>query len=131
MLIEDDELDAVTIESNHTIEIDSFVPREQMDERYLASPYYLVPDDRVGQEAFAVIRDAMRGKDMVALARIVLAKRERVVMLQPWEKGLIATTAVSLRGAGHEGLLRRHTRDEATARHAPTRRAHPRNQGRW
>jgi DNA end-binding protein Ku len=92
LLIEDDELDAVTIESNHTIEIDSFVPREQMDERYLDSPYYLVPDESVGQEAFAVIRDAMRGKDMVALGRIVLAKRERVVMLQPWEKGLVATT---------------------------------------
>src|SRR3954447_8441760 len=92
LLIEDDELDAVTIESNHTIDIDSFVPREQLDERYLDSPYYLVPNEPVGQEAFAVIRDAMRGKDMVALARIVLAKRERVVMLQPWEKGLVATT---------------------------------------
>jgi DNA end-binding protein Ku len=63
-----------------------------MDERYLDSPYYLVPDDRVGQEAFAVIRDAMRGKDMVALGRVVLAKRERVIMLQPWDKGLMGTT---------------------------------------
>jgi DNA end-binding protein Ku len=92
ILIEDDELDAVRVESNHTIEIDSFVPRAQMDERYLDSPYYLVPDDRVGQEAFAVIRDAMRGKDMVALGRVVLAKRERVIMLQPWDKGLMGTT---------------------------------------
>jgi len=92
LLIENDELEAVTIESNHTIEIDSFVPREQMDERYLDSPYYLVPNEPVGQEAFAVIRDAMRGKDMVALGRIVLAKRERVVMLQPWDKGLVGTT---------------------------------------
>jgi DNA end-binding protein Ku len=92
ILIEDDELDAVAVESNHTIEIDSFVPRAQMDERYLDSPYYLVPDDRVGQEAFAVIRDAMRGKDMVALGRVVLAKRERVIMLQPWDKGLMGTT---------------------------------------
>jgi DNA end-binding protein Ku len=82
MLIED-ELDAVTIESNHTIEIDSFVPRSQIDD-YFDSPYYLVPNEPVGQEAFAVIRDAMRGKDMVALGRIVLAKHERVVMLQPW-----------------------------------------------
>src|SRR3954469_3854699 len=63
-----------------------------MDERYLDSPYYLVPNEPVGQEAFAVIRDAMRGKDMVALGRIVLAKRERVVMLQPWDKGLVGTT---------------------------------------
>src|SRR6478672_12728256 len=92
ILIEDDELDAVAVESNHTIEIDRFVPRAEMDERYLDSPYYLVPDDRVGQEAFAVIRDAMRGKDMVALGRVVLAKRERVIMLQPWDKGLMGTT---------------------------------------
>jgi DNA end-binding protein Ku len=92
ILIEDDEIDTVAVESNHTIEIDSFVPRAEMDERYLDSPYYLVPDDRVGQEAFAVIRDAMRGKDMVALGRVVLAKRERVIMLQPWDKGLMGTT---------------------------------------
>jgi DNA end-binding protein Ku len=92
IIIEDDEIDAVAVESNHTIEIDRFVPRAEMDERYLDSPYYLVPDDRVGQEAFAVIRDAMRGKDMVALGRVVLAKRERVIMLQPWDKGLMGTT---------------------------------------
>jgi DNA end-binding protein Ku len=90
--VEDDELDAVAVESNHTIEIDSFVPREQIDERYLDSPYYLTPDDKVGQEAFAVIREAMRDKGMVALARVVLSKRERVVMLQPWDKGLMGTT---------------------------------------
>jgi DNA end-binding protein Ku len=90
--VEDDELDAVAIESNHTIEIDSFVPRAQVDERYLDSPYYIIPDDQVGQEAFAVIREAMRGKGMAALARVVLAKRERVIMLQPWDKGVMGTT---------------------------------------
>jgi DNA end-binding protein Ku len=90
--VEDDELDAVAIESNHTIDIDSFVPRDQVDERYLDSPYYITPEDQVGQEAFAVIREAMRGKDMVALGRIVLAKRERVMMLQPWDKGIMGTT---------------------------------------
>ena len=90
--IDDDELDAVAVESNHTIEIDSFVPRSQIDERYFDSPYYIIPNDQVGQEAFAVIRDAMRGKGMVALARVVLAKRERVIMLQPWDKGLMGTT---------------------------------------
>jgi DNA end-binding protein Ku len=90
--VEDDELDAVAIESNHTIEIDSFVPRKQVDERYLDSPYYIIPDDQVGQEAFAVIREAMRGKGMAALARVVLAKRERVIMLQPWDKGVMGTT---------------------------------------
>ncbi len=90
--VEDDELDAIAVESTHTIEIDSFVPREQIDERYLDSPYYIMPDGQVGQDAFAVIREAMRGKDMVALGRVVLAKRERVIMLQPWDKGLMATT---------------------------------------
>ena len=90
--VDDDELDAIAIESNHTIEIDSFVPREQIDERYLDSPYYIRPNDQVGQDAFAVIREAMRGKGMVALARVVLAKRERVIMLEPWDKGLMGTT---------------------------------------
>jgi DNA end-binding protein Ku len=90
--VDDDELDAVAVESNHTIEIDSFVPRSQIDERFLDSPYYIIPNDPVGQEAFAVIREAMRGKGMVALARVVLAKRERVIMLQPWDKGLMGTT---------------------------------------
>src|SRR6202795_2966106 len=90
--VDDDELDAIAIESNHTIEIDSFVPREQIDERYLDSPYYITPNDQVGQEAFAVIREAMRGKGMAALGRVVLGKRERVIMLQPWDKGLMATT---------------------------------------
>src|SRR6202049_1978450 len=90
--IDDDEIDSIAVESNHTIEIDSFVPRTQIGERYLDSPYYIIPNDQVGQEAFAVIRDAMRGKAMVALARVVLAKRERVIMLQPWDKGLMGTT---------------------------------------
>ncbi len=92
VMVDDEEIDAVAIESNHTIEIDKFVPRREIDERYLDSPYYIAPNDQVGQDAFAVIREAMRGKDMVALARVVLAKRERVVMLQPWDKGIMATT---------------------------------------
>jgi DNA end-binding protein Ku len=91
-MIEDDELDAIEIESNHTIEIDSFVPRAEIDERFLDSPYNIAPNEKVGQEAFAVIREAMRSKDMVALGRVVLSKRERVIMLQPWENGLLATT---------------------------------------
>lgn len=90
--IDDEELDAVKIESSQTIDIDSFVPRAQIDERYFDSPYYIIPDDKVGQEAFAVIREAMRDKKMAALARVVLAKREHVIMLQPWDKGLLGTT---------------------------------------
>src|ERR1700726_172949 len=80
--IDDEELDAIAIESTHTIEIDSFVPRAQIDERYFESPNYIMPHDRVGQEAFAVIREAMRSENMAALGRVVLAKRERVIMLQ-------------------------------------------------
>jgi DNA end-binding protein Ku len=92
ILVDDEELDAVAIESTHTIDINAFVSRADVDERYLDSPYYIVPTDQVGQEAFAVIREAMRGKSMAALARVVLAKRERVIMLQPWDKGLMGTT---------------------------------------
>ena len=90
--VDDDELNAIAIESNHTIEIDSFVPREQIDQRYLDSPYYIAPNDKAGQDAFAVIREAMRGKGMAALGRVVLAKRERVIMLEPWDTGLMGTT---------------------------------------
>ena len=109
--VEDEELDAVAIESNHTIEIDKFVPHAQIDERYFDSTYYITPNDEVGQEAFAVIRDAMRGKEMVALGRVVLAKRERVIMLQPWDKGLMGTTlryAYEVRNG--DGLFRRDRR---------------------
>jgi DNA end-binding protein Ku len=90
--VDDDELDALAVESKHTIEIDSFVPREQIDQRYLDTPYHITPNGQVGQDAFAVIREAMRGKGMVALGRVVLVKRERVIILEPWDKGLMATT---------------------------------------
>ena len=92
LMIEDQELEAIEIESNHTIEIDSFVPHAEIDERFLDSPYYIAPNEPVGQEAFAVIREAMCSKDMVALGRVVLSKRERVIMLQPWDSGLLGMT---------------------------------------
>jgi len=92
MQVEDEELDAIAIESSHTIDIDSFVPKSEVDERYIESPYYLVPENKVALEAFAVIRDAMLGKGMVALGRVVLSKRERVIMLQPRGKGLLGAT---------------------------------------
>ena len=66
--------------------------RREVDERYIDSPYYLVPENKVALEAFAVIRDAMLGKGMVALGRVVLSKRERVIMLQPRGKGLLGAT---------------------------------------
>jgi DNA end-binding protein Ku len=92
LIVEDDELAKIKIESTHTVDIDSFVPRAEIDDRYLDSPYYISPTDQVGQEAFSVIRDAMRAKKMVGLARVVLTRREHVVMLEPFEKGLLATT---------------------------------------
>jgi len=90
--VEDEELDAIAVESSHTIDIDCFVPKSEIDERYIDSPYYLVPETKVALEAFAVIREAMRDKGMVALGRVVLSKRERVIMLQPWGKGLLGAS---------------------------------------
>ena len=86
------ELDAVQIESNHTIDIDSFVPKDEIDKRYLNHPYYIAPDGKAGIDAFAVIRDAMKQQDRVALARIVLTNREHVIAIEPLGKGLLGTT---------------------------------------
>src|SRR4051794_16092984 len=90
--IEKDELEAVQIESNHTIEIDSFVPRDEIDKRYLNHPYYIAPDGKAAIEAFAVIRDALKDQDRVALARIVLTNREHIIAIEPLGKGLLGTT---------------------------------------
>jgi DNA end-binding protein Ku len=90
--VEDEELEKVALESTHTIEIESFVPRAEIDKRYLDTPYYLIPNDTVAQEAFAVIREAMRDEKRVALARVVLYRRERIIMLEALDKGMLATT---------------------------------------
>jgi DNA end-binding protein Ku len=90
--IEKEELEAVQIESNHTIDIDSFVPRDEIDKRYLNHPYYIAPDGKAGIDAFAVIRDAMKDRDRVALARIVLTNREHIIAIEPLGKGLLGTT---------------------------------------
>jgi DNA end-binding protein Ku len=92
VFIEDEELDAIKIESTHTIDIESFVPRDEIDETYLDSPYYIAPDGKVAEEAFAVIRDAMREKNVVGIGRVVLYRRERIIMLEPRDKGLVAMT---------------------------------------
>jgi DNA end-binding protein Ku len=80
------------IVNNRTIEIDRFIPRAQVDARYLDTPYYVVPRDEVGEEAFAVIRDAMRAKDVVGMGRIVLARRERPIIVEPMGNGIRAIT---------------------------------------
>ncbi len=92
VLVEDEELDRLALESTHTIDIEAFVPRREVDAIYLDAPYYLSPGDRVGQEAFAVIREAMKREDVVGIARVVLNRRERIVMIEPRGKGLLVTT---------------------------------------
>jgi DNA end-binding protein Ku len=90
--IDESEIEKVQIESNHTIDIESFVPRTEIDEVYLDTPYYLAPEGKVAEEAFAVIREAMRAKKVVGLGRVVLYRRERILMLEPRGKGLVART---------------------------------------
>jgi Ku protein len=90
--IEKQELEAVQIESSHTIDIDNFVPRDEIDDRYINNPYYIAPDGKAGIDAFAVIRDAMKNKGRVALARIVLTNREHIIAIEPLGKGLLGIT---------------------------------------
>jgi DNA end-binding protein Ku len=90
--IDEDELKAIKIESTHTVDIEGFVPRAEIDKRYLDKPYYIAPNGKTGTEAFVVIRDAMQNEERVALARIVMAHREHIIMLEPLEKGLLGTT---------------------------------------
>ena len=91
VLVEDEELDEVKIESSRTIDIEKFVPRAQIDPRYMDTPYYIAPEDKVSQDAFAVIREAMRDGNVVGLGRVVVSRRERIIMLEPFERGLLGT----------------------------------------
>ena len=86
-----EELDDIALESTHTIEIDEFVPRTDIDTRYLIRPYYLVPDGKVGHDAFAVIRETIRTMNKVAIGRVVLTNREHIIALEPLDKGLMGT----------------------------------------
>jgi DNA end-binding protein Ku len=90
--IEEDELESIQLESTRVIDIDSFVPRDELDDRYLDRPYYVAPEGKGAADAFAVIRDAMRDKERVALGRIVIANREHVIAIAPLGKGLIGYT---------------------------------------
>src|SRR5258708_22349538 len=86
-----DELENMALESTRTIDIDKFVPKSDIDPRYLIRPYYLVPDGKVGHDAFAVIRETIRSMDKVAIGRVVLTNREHIIGLEPLEKGLMGT----------------------------------------
>jgi DNA end-binding protein Ku len=86
-----DELDDIALESTRTIEIDEFVPRTDIDSRYVIRPYYLVPDGKVGHDAFAVIRETIRTMNKVAIGRVVLTNREHIIALEPLDNGLMGT----------------------------------------
>jgi DNA end-binding protein Ku len=86
-----DELDDIALDSTHTIDIDEFVPKTDIDNRYLIRPYYLVPDGKVGHDAYAVIRETIRSMNKVAIGRVVLTNREHIIALEPLESGLMGT----------------------------------------
>jgi DNA end-binding protein Ku len=90
--LDPEELEAVAIESKRTLEIEEFVPKQDIDQLYLRDPYFIVPDGDVGQQAFAVIRDAIRKEGMVALGKIVFTTREHIIALEPRDNSLVGTT---------------------------------------
>jgi DNA end-binding protein Ku len=90
--LDPEELEAVAIESKRTLEIEQFVPKKDIDQLYLRDPYLIVPDGDVGQQAFAVIRDAIRKEGMVALGKVVFTTREHIIALEARENGLVGTT---------------------------------------
>ena len=92
LLFEEDEIDAVQIESSHTLDLDGFVSKKDVPALYLDTPYYVTPADDVSEEAFAVIRDAMAERKMAGLTRIVLYRREHPALIEPYEKGMLLTT---------------------------------------
>jgi len=89
--VSNNELENIALESTRTIDIDEFVPKSEIDPRYLIRPYYLVPDGKVGHDAFAVIRETIRNMDMVGIGRVVLTSREHIIGLEPLGKGLMGT----------------------------------------
>lgn len=89
--VEKEELEAIALESTRTIEIDEFVHQDDIDSRHLIRPYYLVPDGKVGHDAFAVIRETIAKMGMIAIGRVVLTNREHIIGLQPLGKGLMGT----------------------------------------
>ena len=87
-----EELEAVAIESKRTIEIEQFVPKTQIDELYIRDPYYIAPDGEVGQQAFAVIREAIRKEGMVAVGKVVFTSREHIIALEARDSGMLGMT---------------------------------------
>ena len=90
VLLSNEEIASVRLESTKTLDIERFVPEAEIDRAYWDSPYFLAPDGKVGQEAYAVIREAMRQSGQIALGRVVLSTRERLMALEPHENGIMA-----------------------------------------
>jgi len=92
VLLENEELEAVGLETTHTIDIDRFVPADSIAWLWYDKPHYLIPDGRLGEEAFSVIRDAMAATETVGISRLVLYRRERAVLLKPQGNGIVLWT---------------------------------------
>lgn len=92
ILLSQDEINEVKLESTKTIDIERFVPAEDIDRIYWDNPYYLAPDGKLAQEAFAVIRESMARSGQIALGRVVMSTRERLLALEPRGKGILAYT---------------------------------------
>ena len=104
VIVDKEELDAIQIESNKTIDIEGFVDASEIDDLYLDSPYYLGPDGPVAEETYAVIKEALARTDKVGIARVVLSGRERLIALKPYDDGMVMTTlrsAKEVRDASH------------------------------
>ncbi len=92
VVLSNDELDAVKLETTHTIEIERFVNEKEIDRLYWNDPYYLLPNEKSGAEAYIVIREALREAGRIALGRVVMHTRERLVALEPRDKGILVYT---------------------------------------
>jgi len=92
VLLEEDELDAVALDSTRTIDIEVFAPRSSVGWIWYDTPHYLVPDGKVGEEAYSVIREAMKATKTVGISRVVLYRRERAVLLEPRDNGIVLWT---------------------------------------
>ena len=131
VMLEDEELDAVALESTRTIDIDCFVPADSIGWIWYDTPHYLVPDDKVGEEAFSVIREAMVKSNTRAISRVVLYHRERAVLLEPRDKGMVLVDAAlrrrgPRRGRVFQGHQRQARSQGEEAARQPDRGAHAR-----
>ncbi|OAV49308.1 Ku protein [Rhizobium sp. WYCCWR10014] len=92
VLLTDEDLESIDLETVRTIDIEKFVPRESIEWIYLETPHYLVPNEKIGNEAFAVIRDAMKAENVLGVSRVVIGRRERAVVLEPRDEGIVVWT---------------------------------------